>query len=151
MQTIDIFCYFCYTENSTNPINNVQRRNIMKPAYKTYILASYWSWDNFHEELATITFEDFNLDGKPVHSIEEILREPDDSQRKTYSRILRRIANAQNGNVMDHIRLVRLYLVVDIESSCSVSSREMKFKLQPICNFDEDDNMIPINTGAPNS
>ncbi|MBU6414817.1 hypothetical protein KGQ34_01045 [Patescibacteria group bacterium] len=117
-----------------------------KPDYKMYVLFTSWSWDKHHDEFATFSFENINLDGKPVRSIEEVLETGNSEDKNYYSRILRNIADAQDGSTLGRIRLIRLYRVLGFDFNPDEPSK-LNFELYPIYDFDDNDNMIPIDPG----
>ena len=131
-------------------------------SWGTYLLESEWSWDNSHQEFATINIEKCDVE-EPFESIlvasEEI--------RAKLLKYLTRVFDAQVPSHGSH-NMLRLYRVVNRrcfgynpsdhvwhtygptghdDTTKTRHIIEYHFFLKPICDFDADGNPIPCQFG----
>lgn len=108
-----------------------------------YLLEINWAWDNSNTEFATITYEKYEED---EFSLENLLILPE-AVKAEFSEKLKTLAHALDRSIMGTAKMVRLY---KLRRSTSVYKCQNGFYviestlLKPICEFDENDNPIPL-------
>ncbi|MDD5749466.1 MAG: hypothetical protein PHO91_01605 [Patescibacteria group bacterium] len=114
-----------------------------------YVLESYWCYDKANYDFATISLE---WGGEPTWFFEDLLKEDiSEDARGFLLRTLRRIYEAQ---IPDHgrRRMMRLYRVSyrnclgNFEGSLGRPLRDLHFSLEPVCEFDEQGEPLPVGT-----
>ncbi len=131
----------------------------MQPAYAIYLLESRWTYDHSNTEIATITVE--GREGQRWQmELEDLLKpELNANIKKMTIKELREIAQNQCGTQSGICRLIRLYRVVDhegltvnspltVELEGGRKTASVSLKLKPICDFDENDRILPIDVGG---
>ena len=122
-------------------------------AYGTYVLQTEWVWDHVNPELATVTNE--GREGYRYEPDMEVLMDPScpEETRRAILFQLRRVADVQNKSAMGgRARLVRLYRIVAVSQTPAWATGrvgdpvDLKLTLQPICDFDKDDNPVPLGS-----
>ena len=123
-------------------------------SYGTYLLESRWSWDNSHNEFATIGLEKCDSD----IPFEEFLNHSVSEEKKAYLlEMLKRIYEAQ---VPQHggYKMLRLYRVLStryfgyspgfgFDGTLERDAVDVHLILEPICEFTDKGEAIPCKIG----
>lgn len=107
-------------------------------------LASYWSWDHSHVEIATIAVENYEL---------KAIGGPDNLNHSNLPEFLlsqiEEIKKAQDGSIMGKNKLLGLYIVKNRPRLLNIGNEPEKvhlinLEMKPICGFDDQNNPTQI-------
>ncbi len=123
----------------------------MRPNQVTFVVEINWDWDHSNTEFGTIVVED--CDQEEIGAFRNIavpaVSTIGEMTRAFAIQHIRDVADALDGSIEGKRKLVRLYELTDCGKKEAHGNLHLRWTLEPICEFDEQDNPIPLKTGAP--